>query len=244
MQLPLLWDLQELDLAIGRLNEKIEHNPLQEEARNASAALDGARRELAEGEENLKAQRKQLKKLELDLQKISASQDELRRKLYGGEVANVKELEQMEKKLNLVEKNKQALEEETLAQMESVEELELSLQELSGRVAESESARQEKEKQLQDELAHLREEQARLEAERGSLAAKIEPRFLELYDTLCRRHQGRGLARVVNDICEGCSVFISSAQRGFLYNPDAMVYCESCGRLLVKLDREAPAVEQ
>ena len=34
------------------------------------------------------------------------------------------------------------------------------------------------------------------------------------------------------------SVFISSAQRGFLYDPEALVYCENCGRLLVRFTEE------
>ena len=32
-----------------------------------------------------------------------------------------------------------------------------------------------------------------------------------------------------------------AAQRGLLYKPGAMVYCENCGRLLFKQEQDKPA---
>ena len=93
-------------------------------------------------------------------------------------------------------------------------------------------------KSLDDELARLGGELKQLQEERENLAAQIEPQNLERYHDLSERFQGRGVARVINDICQGCSVFISSAQRGFLYDSEALIYCESCGRLLLRFAGE------
>jgi predicted nucleic acid-binding Zn-ribbon protein len=244
MQLKLLWDLQELDLSIAALTEEIENTPLRESVREAGEMAESLKTE-TEGEENrLKELRRKLKNLELDLLKKSSEREALHKKLYGGEVGNIKELEQMEKKLNFLVKEQQALEEETLALMEAVEELERLLQGMHSRGAAQAQELLEKERQLEEQLAGLSETKERLQAERAALAGRIEPRWLERYNIMAQRHHGRGLARVVNDICEGCRVFISSAQRGFLYNPQALVYCESCGRLLIKSDRQNDGVEQ
>lgn len=244
MQLELLWNLQELDLSINRLTEEIENTPLLEETREAREIMERLEQEMDREQNKMKEQRRRLKSLELDLQKVSANREALRKKLYGGAVGNIKELETMEKKLSLVEKEQLAIEEVTLGQMESIEELESGLKSMADRIKDHQSLLHDKERQLDAELARLRETLARLGEEREALAGRIEPRYLERYRILCQRHQGRGLARMADDICEGCRVFISSAQRGFLYNPDSIVYCESCGRLLVKLDRQNDAVEQ
>lgn len=244
MQLKLLWDLQELDLSIAALTEEIENNPIVEEVREAGEIVENLNVE-TEGEENrLKELRRKLKNLELDLMKKSSERGALHKKLYGGEVGNIKELEQMEKKLTFLVKEQQALEDETLGLMEAVEELEQLLEGLQSRGAAQAQALQERERHLEEQLAGLNEAKERLQAERAALAGRIEPRWLERYNIMAQRHHGRCLARVVNDICEACRVFISSAQRGFLYNPQALVYCESCGRLLIKSDPQDNGVEQ
>jgi predicted nucleic acid-binding Zn-ribbon protein len=122
--------------------------------------------------------------------------------------------------------------------MEAIEEQEELAHGLTGQRDKAAAERQERQRQLDEELARLRNELDQLQEQRELLAARIEPKQMQLYRDLARRHQGRGLARVINDICQGCSVFISSAQRGFLYDPEALVYCENCGRLLVRFTEE------
>lgn len=244
MSLKRLWKLQELDLAIGALAEKIEHNPLYLEAEEAAERLARAVEDLNRAEQSLKKQRKKLKRGELDLEAITAEYRELHQRLYSGEVKNVKELEQMEIKLRSVKQNQLALEEKLLGLMEAIEEQEELVQNLTGQKDEAAAERQERQRQLDEELARLGGELEKLQKQRDLLAGRIEPGHLELYRDLTRRHQGRGVARVINDICQGCSVFISSAQRGFLYDPRALIYCENCGRLLVRFTEEEIRTEQ
>ena len=105
----------------------------------------------------------------------------------------------------------------------------------AARLQEEENSRQVKETELGEALKRIAAELEQLRRQREELAARIEPRLMERYQLLAQKHRGRALARVTEDICGGCGVFISSAQRGFLFNPEALVYCESCCSLLVKL---------
>lgn len=244
MQLELLWQLQQLDLSIAAVSAELENTPLIESVAETGRKLQGSRDEQAAESERLWEKQKKLKSLEFDLQNISAKHDELRKKMYGGEVSNVRELEQMEKKLNSLKKEQLTVEEEILAEMEYIEELEARAGETAQNIRQVERDLKAKEKELTAKTGELQAELSRLESERAVLAAKAEPRYLERYTILARRHNGRALARVINDICEGCRVFISSAQRGFLYDPQAMVYCESCGRLLLRLDDDKEGVEE
>ena len=238
MSLIHLWKLQELDQAIDQLTAKIEQTPLRQDVEEAAENLARVREDLDETKQRLQGKEKKLRRGELDLEAISAERGELNQRLYSGEVKNIKELEQMEIKLDSVKQKQATLEEELLSLMEAIEGQENLKEELTRQEGAALTARDERQQLLDDELAQLGSELAELQEQRDGLAEEIESDRLKLYDDLMLRHQGRGVARVINDICQGCSVFISSAQRGFLYDPQALVYCENCGRLLVRFNEE------
>ena len=244
MSLKLLWRLQEIDLAVKDLEDEVENTSLHREAREAAERLDELGVALEKLAQVLGEQRKKLRRGELDLESITAEHGELYRKLYSGEVKNIKELEQMEIKLRSVKQKQLGVEEVLLGMMESMEGQEQQLSDLTAQRDEASAELQRRRQRLEEELARLEGELERLGKQRADLAARIEPQYLERYRELAGRYQGRGLAAVIDDICQGCSVFISSAQRGFLYDPRAMVYCESCGRLLVRFTREEMFAEQ
>jgi len=236
MQLQLLWDLQELDLTISNVKKRIEDAPLQSGVDQAAERLNELNNQLSEAELRLKEDRKTLRSLEMNTQKIVDDRKELSENMYGGKVSNIKELEQMQRKMDLLAAEKKKLEDNILNLMESIEEQEASLEQISAELNHSRQDREGKEKQLADELLQLERELTRLEEKRNNTAGKIEAKYMNKYVMLAEKNQGQALARVVEDLCSGCRVYISSGLRGKLYNPAAMVYCENCGRLLVKLD--------
>lgn len=236
MQLKLLWDLQELDLSIRDLKSKLEDAPLKSGVQEKTENLNMLKSELDEREKKLKDDQKVLKQLEMKTQKIVDDRKELSESLYGGKITNVKELEQMQRKLDLLAAEKQKTEDSILVLMESVEEQEESYHAAASEHEKSEQELKEKEEQLVADIKQFNNELILLEDDRGRLSEKVEKKYLARYDVLAQKHNGRPLARVTDDICGGCRVFVSSGLRGHLYNPGAMVYCENCGRLLVKLD--------
>ncbi len=238
MQLKLLWELQELDLSIRDLEQKIEEAPQMSGVEEAKEHMESMEQKYAAIEERLQEDRKKLRQLELEEQKLTDDSKELNDSMYGGKVKNVKELEQMQRKLDLLAEDKKKVEEDILALMESIEEQEQKLQEAEEELNNSRQVLKDKENQLAADLQSLKRELSRLQDEREQQEAKIDRKYLDKYAVLAEKYQGKAMARVDHDICGGCRVFISSAQRGHLYNPSAMVYCENCGRLLVKLENQ------
>ncbi len=236
VQLQLLWELQELDLSIKELQSKIEEAPGLSGVQEAKEYLENLENEYTEKSNSLQSDRKQLKQMELEVQSIVEHSNELKDSMYGGKVTNVKELEQMQRKVDLLADDKAKLEEKMISLMESIESLEEELRGLEEKISKAKEDLEQRERKLEEELAKHNRELEELQARRDDLAKKIEKKYLEKYQFLAEKKQGKALARVADDICGGCRVFISSAQRGHLYNPSAMVYCENCGRLLVKLD--------
>ncbi len=234
MQLKLLWDLQELDLEIRATEQQIEEAPALSGVDESLTRLEELKQSLTEKELLFKEDQKKLKNLEMRTQKIVDDRENLKENMYDGTVSSVKELEQMQRKMELLAEEKNRLEEEILILMESLEEQESSLEQLKKEVEGASGDLREKEAMLEKKLARLEEELKDLQEKRSLLAEKVEPKFLDRYNLLAEKHKGQPLARVEDEICGGCRVFISSALRGHLYNPEAMVYCENCGRLLVK----------
>ncbi len=236
MQLQLLWNLQELDLAINTVKQKIEEAPLQSGVDETACRLEELSNKLFEEENRLKQERKMLKTLEMNTQKIVDDRKELSDNMYGGKISNVKELEQMQRKMELLAGEKKKLEDEILNLMESIEENEALVVQTTTALDQTRAELEEKKARLAEKLNSLNLELAGLEEKRNNLAEKIETKYMAKYKMLAGINQGQALAVVTDDLCGGCRVFISSGLRGKLYNPDTMVYCENCGRLLVRLE--------
>ncbi len=238
--LEFLWHLQQKDLSIADLEKSMQEEPLIFEEQQIEKELSNENSKLEKLNEELKNKQKELKKAEMNLQKASDEVKDIRKKLYGGEISKVKEVEQYEKKLELLEKDKEKYENQTLEYMEIVEELEEKKQEQTELIEKQDKERRKKRKEKDEKLAELKRKKTEAEKERDELAAQIDEYYLEKYNSLRQKVGKRAISRVVNDICEGCRVLISSSPREKLYNPNLMVYCENCGRLLVKFqeDRE------
>jgi len=231
MQLKLLWELQQLDLAILSFIKKIDEAPWYSGVGELKGKLIELRNDLTEIGKALDDNRKQLRQLEMKVQKIVDDRKVLSDELYGGKVSNVKELEQMQRKLELLTVEQQKNEDKILFLMETVEEWETKLAILEQEIMETDKELQNKEQQLSYDFEEFEKELSLLRSERETLVRQIDNKYLNKYKILAEKNQGRALARVVDGICSGCRVFISSGLGGHLYNPDAMVYCENCGRL-------------
>ena len=190
-QLELLWRLQDLDLAIAGLQEKIESNPLLENVRLAKEKQGELQSTLDRGKEWQAEQRKKLKMMELDLNKLAADRAGLHNKLYGGEVSNIRELELMEKRLVFLGREQEALEEKIIRLMEEVERRQVELEEFKGQVKRQEQAVLGEEDKLERELANLGLQLEQLQENRDGLLPLIESKYMDLYRTQCQRHGGR-----------------------------------------------------
>ncbi len=236
MQLELLWELQELDLSAAALKRKIEEAPVKSGISEKEEELTGLQDDYSAMEKSLKKNRKTLRQLEMDEQRIIDDRSELKDKMYGGKVGNVKELEQMQQRMDYFAAEKKKVEDRILELMELIEEEEFKIKELAEKIKKDEDELAEMKEKLIADLDELNKILSEKMVEREKLVDKIDNVYLRKYTVLAEKHQGRALARVENDICGGCRVFISDGQRGKLYNQDAMVYCENCGRLLIRFE--------
>jgi predicted nucleic acid-binding Zn-ribbon protein len=75
----------------------------------------------------------------------------------------------------------------------------------------------------------------KLLAARARLAERIAPQDLRLYERISRRHS-HAIVPVADRICLGCHMTLPTSAVSLRTNPDHVLTCESCGRILYWLE--------
>jgi predicted nucleic acid-binding Zn-ribbon protein len=79
-------------------------------------------------------------------------------------------------------------------------------------------------------------ELSRERADRAKLASEVPDDLLARYEQLRRKLGGTGAARLVGASCGGCHLQLPAMELDRVRKaaPDAIVYCDQCGRILVR----------
>ena len=237
LQLQLLWQLQELEQKILRKEHEGQHLPSVNEYRRSKKEFELFRQELKAKEDALESKKKELRRRELELQTITCALKEMEEKLYSGEIRNIKELENLERKVSSRKLEKNQLEDEILSLMEIIER---EKEELSLLKSLEEKKNQEQQQLLQkarNDLRRVQREMKELNIKREELLQMINKDLFVKYLELSKRMGGgRCVSLVKEGFCGICNVSLPSSFKGMLYTPGQLVFCENCGCLLVPGD--------
>ena len=224
-----LYELQELDLEIDATRSrltKVEGQLGEDPALvEAKAALPQERAALTELEKKQRA-------AEVELDDIRTEIAAQEKKLYDSSVRNPKELLSMQDDVNQHRGRQRAQEDRVLEVMEQVEKAKAELEAKSSEVAATERQWQEGQAQLSREQAALKDTQAGLEGKRATLASRIDPATLNLYEELRTAKQGRAVARVEQGRCLGCRINLPLPPIQRARAGQSLVHCTNCGRII------------
>ena len=111
---------------------------------------------------------------------------------------------------------------------------------LDKNVKSAERALAEEKKQVEAEKAQAREKTAadekvlgELQTRRAELATGVSPVILKEYDRLRRARRGIAVAEVAEGRCTACHIGVRPQFMQELRRGDKVMFCESCGRILV-----------
>jgi predicted nucleic acid-binding Zn-ribbon protein len=236
-QLRLLWQFQELEQKIHRQEQESQNLISVHEYQHKKKEFALFQEELREKEGDLNTDKKKLRRKELELQTVSNSLKEMDKKLYSGEIRNVKELESLEKNVQSRKKEISELEDEIIFIMEKLEND-------AGEVSCLKKLEEKKNEELQrlmlkarNELHKVQGELRELNLQREELLQVLDKDLLKKYRELSKRLQGgRCVSLVKGGFCGICNVSLPSSFRGRLLTPGQLVFCENCGSLLVHGD--------
>lgn len=228
-QIQTLYVLQQIDTEIHdkkqRLGEVLR-------AQKETAEIVAARQRLEALDAQLHTARAKHKDLSLELGSVVDKAKRSETRLYSGDVKNPKELTDLQHEIESLARRRDTLETEVLEALMAVEAQESDRQAaqatLDGLTAAWEGS-----------LDVLRAEQQSLAVrlvQLGQLheqkAARVTPAMLKTYNRLAQQKGGTAVARLKNGKCSSCQVTVPAdrirdAEKG------NVVYCDSCGRILV-----------
>lgn len=206
-------------------------------ADNGSAALTtyNAKKAEAEAKRALasKAQAAQ-KDAELKLESVELKRRQVDKTLYGGTVQGSRELENLQKELEMLGRQKSVLEDEVLLAMEAASDA-LNLAGIAEKEQLQCAIRFKKTRQAYEakhqELTH---ELAALQAPRATAASAVtRPDLLARYEALRSKKQGVGCAPVSSDnTCGACHIRVNSQSADAARAGEMITVCEHCQRIL------------
>ena len=227
-ELSQLIELQELDLEIQRVADRLSRIPTErDQTENGFNQYAAEFLALKSKHEQTIEDRKQL---EIELATTQQhyekfEQDKMR-------VRNPKEYAAVLREIDLTKKQIGAFETEILKRMEELEKLEA---ELNIRTPDVEQKRSEVDVSLST-LDSEREEADRqlvvLGQRRQHISEQISKQLFSTYDRMARIKRGQVLAEVRDGICTACRMKVRPKIFSDVRKGDELVYCESCGRIL------------
>ncbi len=233
-ELEKLYQLQQLDTESAALNQEREELPAKlglQELEDALARIEEEQAALEAEQENI---RQAQKKQETELATLSAKVQGEEGKLYGGTVANPKELRGLQAEVRMLSKRKDEMETVLLEKMESLEELAPSAaaaasdhEAKSGELEEAERRLVEEQERIGRRLDALREQKEQLRGE-------LDPAWLDSYDTLLKQKHNLAVAKVVEGVCQGCRMELPAQEHDRFLHSEGLHRCPTCGRILVK----------
>jgi uncharacterized protein len=228
-----LIELQEIDMAIDRLESRRRDLEGGDEVAQARRGAEAAEERLGELRLALDSVVREQTRLESEADSLERKIDAEQRRLYDGSVANPKELEAIQHEVANLRQRKGRVEDDILSQMERREDmegrvpaLEAELQEARDRMAEIESGSEREFTDVSVGLDSRREE-------RNALVPSFDEELLELYEDLRASKKGIGAARLLDGVCQGCHQKMSALELERIKRSEGIRRCEYCRRILV-----------
>ncbi|MBC7233971.1 MAG: hypothetical protein H5T68_12105 [Chloroflexi bacterium] len=228
-----LYQLQLLDIELNEQTSKLrEAEGLQGE----SAELIAARGAYEQASKELAHWRSRLRDLEFELHRVMEKIAATEQRLYSGQVTNPKELRGLQQDHEHLKRSQQNLEDEVLLAMTRVDELEKQVAEAETKLEAVDAKWRAEQERLAQQIAQLQERIATTKKQRATLAARVEPPTLALYEELRLKKGGRAVALMVDQMCQGCRVMIPTSKAQIVRRGQELITCTNCGRILVVQD--------
>jgi predicted nucleic acid-binding Zn-ribbon protein len=223
-----LFQLQELDLQIEA------HNALLQEIASAlgeTGEMTTAQAQINSLREMLHDQEQRMRELEWDVDEINRQVSDEESKMYGGKVKNPKELQDLQKDVNLRQDRRRKIEERELEIMSDVDATQAELQRAQEELSNIRLAWEDNQRKLAERQTATTESIEMCRAKRSQVSVTVTPQSISIYEKLRREKRGRAVSKVERSTCLGCRIALPMGLISRIRGRD-FAYCPSCGRIL------------
>ncbi len=153
-------------------------------------------------------------------------------KLFGGQITNPKELQDLEAESAALTNYLSELADEQFLALETLEERQKALKAAEENLSDVKSQTATKHSKLMGEARQLEDKLPSVNEQRKSLRAQISPSNYQAYVDLLKSKGGRAVAEVIDSSCNACGVRVAPGDIQRAKSPSEIVYCKTCGRML------------
>ncbi|UJS19013.1 MAG: C4-type zinc ribbon domain-containing protein [Candidatus Jettenia sp.] len=223
-----LQNLQSIDTKLKRLEgDKLYRSYDVQKKQNQ---IQQKREKLLKTGEEVKASQKDINIKELDLRSIEADINKLR--IQMNQVKTNKEYSAIKTEIGGKEADKSVLEDEILRMMEKYEEMQGRYKSSEKEIQHEELELKDLQKRVENDLQLIEDEITKLEKKRSEYTALADSEALQHYSRLVGHKDAVAIVNVVNKVCQGCFMSITSQTLNQLLSDKDLTFCHSCGRIL------------
>lgn len=231
-----LLEIQELDTRIDQLVHRRDGLPERGRIAEAEQVLATVQEQIAAQSAAVAERRRDQHRIEDELATSEERARQIDSKLYGGTVSAMRELQDLQTELETVQRHISGIEDRGLAALEEVEAAQARLGELEAMRTEIDARRNDAEIALTAAAAEIDAELDEVRVARETATNGVPDALVADYERLRDAFGGIGVAKLEGSRCEGCHLSLSAVELDRIRHLDAdePVYCEECGRLLVR----------
>ncbi len=186
--------------------------------------------ELSKSSEEIKTFYKKISGKELDLKSLEADINKLR--LQMNQVKTNKEYGAIKLEIGGKEANKSVIEDEILKLMTAYEDMQQRYKSSEKEIKQEELQLEEVKKKVDADLHALEGEILALKKKRVVYETALDKDVLQQYQRLVSHKDAVAIVSVVNKVCQGCFMAITSQTLNKLMADKDLTFCHSCGRIL------------
>lgn len=233
-----LLDLQDIDSRGDVLDQQWRSHPAVQALIELGERAEGLQAALAAAEQAVDDAQARVRAGEREADDIKRRQDKDRTRLDAGSVSSPRELEKLQHEIATLQTK---LDEVETVELEAMEDLDTA-QEQAGAVrsdlAAVTSDREQRESDLASARAAIDVERESLAADRAEVLADLDEALVARYERARAQHGGVGVGALRHGRCEGCRLSLTPADLARVRTapPDELLFCEECGRLLVRVE--------
>jgi uncharacterized protein len=208
-------EIATLPKQIGEIEKKLEASKRHVEADRAAFTANGRDRKKLDGE------------IEIQQQKISKLRDQML------QAKTNDQYRAFQNEISWCEGQIRNAEDKILELMEQAEALDGNLKVTEAALKKEGEAVEAEKTRAKEKVAADRKMLAEAQQERNGIKDRLSPKFYADYERVRRKTKGSVVAEAVDNRCDACMITLRPQFMQELKLGDKVMYCESCGRMLV-----------
>lgn len=230
-QLDLLWQYQKLDLEMDELEKQIKSSSLRHKLVKLMNYLKEQQAQLIKLNDEADKKNHIYTRIKHEFENINDGLKADEEYLATGEAKNLKQLEQMEKRMFQAQEKLGKKENELAALLDDMESFNKRLQDVRSRINRGKDEYAKNKKEYDETMKVVQNRYVSIKAKRDEIGGKIEDILLNKYRGLKPSHS-IGVADIEQGRCGGCNMTLASLVIQNVKEQIRPVECENCGRIL------------